>query len=1246
MAVGRARTWLLTGNSPVKIGIIISLIGLGFLLREAAVRGWVEFTIEMRLGAAAAFGLALLAVGWRQRAKRPVYGVSLQGGGIAVLYLVTLASYAVYDLLADPVALVAVVLITVAAGALAMLQNALTLAMLGLIGGFSAPLLAFEWPRDHLAVFSFYAVLGVAVVAMSRRKAWPTLVLSGYLFTFAVAGLWLFAKEDHSDWAQLQPFIAFFVLLYALVPSVWPPVSRGRSEPIGFGEVWTGPLVFCTPFAGLAMQALLVGHLRYGTAISSVVLSAVHVAFLLLSRRRKVANRQIEVAYTALAVVFSATAVPLFLGASATSAVWAVQGAVLVWASSRWGSRLSLLGGAVLQAAAALSYVVRLSNESAHWDTPAVFGFWAEATPVVNAYALGAIMLAACGLASAESLRRSTHFEAWQPRLQIAALVWGAGWFLFAETAAVWLQLGMLPAVALWAVQGAALVWLASQRRQLPAAVVGVAMQVTASLAVITRLNDDAGRLSRGSFGFWADTLPVVNRYFGVTLLLAACGIASAVAVHRFAQARDDDRDDDWRWLRNIALVLGAGWFLFAESAEMWVRAGPFAVSALWAVQGAALVWVASTRRSVPPAVVGVAMQAAASIAVAVAMAADADRLSPRSFGFWADTLPVVNQYFGITLLLAACGIASAAALFRLADAHEGDLRDDERLDDWRGIQLIALVLGAGWFLFAESAEMWVRAGPFAVSALWAVQGAALLWFATRRRWLFGAICGALLQGAAGAVAATEIARRSADALAETLWSSDWALSDVLAFWADATLLANQYFGIALLLAACGVASAVTVCRSASALGTARVPLMWLALLWGVAWWLLGAGAELWVLTDSYRLWALSLLAVGTASAVVLGGRALRWRELEWAGVLMLPTLAVALVIAVAAKDYPSADWGWTAWPFMTAAYLAFLRTGGGRLGVAGLYGGLYCVASVFVAAEAYGQLAPAAEGEWPLYGAAAAVLLWLGVSLLARPYASWFVGDGWRCCLLHGITPVAWAVATGAGLAVALHHGSADPLPFVPILNPLDIAAVAAALVLLRWRHEVLAELQPDADASGGTGQLVGSNDPAGMADSGGERNSDSAGDTDRAVSSGGLTPLATSLLRLAAAPWLPTLSALGVAVLTMSAARTVHHWTDTPFELQPLVYSTELQVAVSILWAATALAAMVVAVRAADRRVWIVGASWMGVVVVKLFLIDLANLATLPKAASFIGVGILLLIVGYLAPVPPSQPKTEPPT
>ena len=62
-----------------------------------------------------------------------------------------------------------------------------------------------------------------------------------------------------------------------------------------------------------------------------------------------------------------------------------------------------------------------------------------------------------------------------------------------------------------------------------------------------------------------------------------------------------------------------------------------------------------------------------------------------------------------------------------------------------------------------------------------------------------------------------------------------------------------------------------------------------------------------------------------------------------------------------------------------------------------------------------------------------------------------------------------------------------------------------------------------------------------------------------------------------------------------------------------------------------------MVAGARTARRAVWIIGAAFMALVVVKLFLVDLGNTGTLARIVSFIGTGALLLVVGYFAPAPP---------
>ena len=68
-----------------------------------------------------------------------------------------------------------------------------------------------------------------------------------------------------------------------------------------------------------------------------------------------------------------------------------------------------------------------------------------------------------------------------------------------------------------------------------------------------------------------------------------------------------------------------------------------------------------------------------------------------------------------------------------------------------------------------------------------------------------------------------------------------------------------------------------------------------------------------------------------------------------------------------------------------------------------------------------------------------------------------------------------------------------------------------------------------------------------------------------------------------------------------------------------------------------------MVIATRRSLRALWMVGAVLLAVVVAKLFLVDLANTGTVERVVSFIGVGVLVIVVGYFSPVPPkSQEKT----
>jgi uncharacterized membrane protein len=54
-------------------------------------------------------------------------------------------------------------------------------------------------------------------------------------------------------------------------------------------------------------------------------------------------------------------------------------------------------------------------------------------------------------------------------------------------------------------------------------------------------------------------------------------------------------------------------------------------------------------------------------------------------------------------------------------------------------------------------------------------------------------------------------------------------------------------------------------------------------------------------------------------------------------------------------------------------------------------------------------------------------------------------------------------------------------------------------------------------------------------------------------------------------------------------------------------------------------------------------VGAVLIGLVVTKLFFVELGNQGGLERIVSFIGVGVLLLVIGYFAPLPPRKPASD---
>jgi uncharacterized membrane protein len=518
--------------------------------------------------------------------------------------------------------------------------------------------------------------------------------------------------------------------------------------------------------------------------------------------------------------------------------------------------------------------------------------------------------------------------------------------------------------------------------------------------------------------------------------------------------------------------------------------------------------------------------------------------------------------------------VLGMALLFVAALAmHEVHRRWPEPHRLWRAGSRAGLALLA---VAALATAAWMLVSPPWASLLSAALGLAVLWLGLRLAHPALSLAWGLLQLLAGAglmVTASPLAT--------------WR-------WQPGTIGFGLWGALALAMAALLAGDAL---QRSSARWAQHPALQWGLVGWLLLWWLQVIPPELHArLSHSQHLALWPALATGWVllSSVLFTALARwrHWRTLGQATAVTLPALTVmALLGPLSADQTPSSHLGWLVWPLALLWHGLLLRAQPAWLAPAVLRALHVLGVWLFVLlAGRECQLAMAGLGDpgsaWGPLGqmlVPAAVLL-----ALTRPalLQRWPLAAFRNSYLLVACTPLAaglllwlWVSNTGPG--------SAAPLPFVPLLNPLEIGHGLVLMALLLWQRALPASVPSAIPRTLRLGLI-------------------------------GLTAL---------------------ALYTGAVLRACHHLAGVPWQLDALMASTLAQAALSVAWAVVGVALMLLGGRRLRRSVWAVGAGLLGVVVVKLFLVELADHGGLYRIVSFIVVGLLLLLVGYFAPVPPKQ-------
>jgi uncharacterized membrane protein len=409
---GTIAQWISSGNMLARVGVVVLFIGVAFLLKYASER--VTIPIEARLAAVALGGIALLAFGWRLRTRRAGYAVTLQGAGAGILYLTVFAALRLYAVLSPPTAFALLLGVGALSSFLAIRQDAMALAVLGVLGGFGAPILAASG-GGHVMLFSYYAMLNAAILAIAWFKAWRLLNVVGFACTVIAGTLWGVTTYRAEDFATTEPFLILFFLFYVAIATLY---ALRRS--LELRRYVDATLVFGTPLVAAGLQDGLVHGIDHALAWSAAGASTIYVLLARLLRAQRPGMRLLVEAFAALAIVFATLAVPLALDARLTSATWALEGAAIVWMGVRQAHPSARAFGLLLQLGAGAAFAVG-------------FAPWGDrspgALPIANSAYLGALIVACGGLASGYVLSHASAIRRWERAVAPVIFAWGLAWW-------------------------------------------------------------------------------------------------------------------------------------------------------------------------------------------------------------------------------------------------------------------------------------------------------------------------------------------------------------------------------------------------------------------------------------------------------------------------------------------------------------------------------------------------------------------------------------------------------------------------------------------------------------------------------------------------------------------------------------------------------------------------------------------------------------------------------------------------
>lgn len=405
-----------------KIGILIFVIGVGFFVKYAIDKNWINETFRTVLGFLT--GAALLFVAERLQKKYRTFSSLLAGGAFAVFYLTVAIAFHYYHIFSQTVAFIILIAITVFMSVLSVIYDRRELAIIALVGGFLAPFIVSSGEGSYQVLFTYVSILNLGMFGLSIYKKWSELPIISFVFTCLIMASFLLLNYSSRSTIISGHLLMFATLFYFIF--LLPVFSILRGEKI---QAMSRGLVFViitNNFVYLLSGILFLRNMGLSfkaSGLLSLFIALVNLGLVLWLWKSRKDYKFLVHTTLGLVLTFVSITIPIQLDGNYITLLWASEMVLLLWLYVQSKIRVYEYAAKILVGLTFVSYLMDVySVVFEHHSLSTIFLNSSFATSLFVGLATGAFALLMEYYHQFFSTARRLKYSFWNPLMLIISV--------------------------------------------------------------------------------------------------------------------------------------------------------------------------------------------------------------------------------------------------------------------------------------------------------------------------------------------------------------------------------------------------------------------------------------------------------------------------------------------------------------------------------------------------------------------------------------------------------------------------------------------------------------------------------------------------------------------------------------------------------------------------------------------------------------------------------------------------------